>query len=67
VDLLRNADFFFLGSTFGISSEANVILYSLVVRHPVSHKEVPVAYLLTNDHYLTPVLIWHKFLKEKLF
>lgn len=67
MDILRVSKCFSLDSTFGISSRSNEVLYTLIVRHPDTGKGVPVAYLITNDQSVSPVLTWLQFLRDNCF
>jgi hypothetical protein len=64
MDIMKVSKCFSLDSTFGTSSGSNKVLYSLVVRHSDTGKEVPVGYLFTNDQSVALVLEWLKFFRD---
>ncbi len=64
LDLLRNSQFFCMDATHSITMDKKTVLYTLVIRHNISGKGVPVGYMLTNDHSRTPITRWLNGLKN---
>jgi hypothetical protein len=65
-DLLRNATSTCLDATHSITSIANGILYTLVVRHPVTGTGCPATYMFANDDSMVPVRIVFDFIKKDI-
>ncbi|OAD67595.1 hypothetical protein PHYBLDRAFT_151106 [Phycomyces blakesleeanus NRRL 1555(-)] len=63
--LMRISRSFCLDATYNISACNIEILYSLVTRHPDTGKGSPVAYMITNDHSVSPINQWLVHLRKK--
>lgn len=63
--LLQKAKFLSLDATHDVCMYDRGILYTIVIRHPVAGRGVPVAYLITNDHSTRPLAAWFSSLKEQ--
>ena len=62
-ELLLAAPFISLDATHDVCGDYhNGVLYTMVIRHPVAARGVPVAYLFTNDQSSAPLLGWFRFL-----
>ncbi|SAL97852.1 hypothetical protein [Absidia glauca] len=59
-----NATAFCLDATYNVVRNREVIMYSLVVAHRNTGQGYPVAYMLTNDHTVGPLVQWLGFLKS---
>ncbi len=53
-----------MDATHGVTINEKIILYSLVIRHPITGKGTPVSYMLTNNHSRFPITRWLTGLKD---
>ncbi|KAI8379935.1 hypothetical protein EDC96DRAFT_492358 [Choanephora cucurbitarum] len=53
-----------LDATHCISHIQRAIMYTVVVRHPITGTECPVAYMSTKDHSMDPVASFFLLLKD---
>jgi transposase-like protein len=53
-----------MDATHSITTEKNTILYTLLIRHKISGKGVPISYMITNDHSRLPISRWLSGLKD---
>ncbi len=58
IDLIRSSDYFCMDATHSITTDKRTILYTLLIRHQISGKGVPVSYMITNDHSRLPISRW---------
>ena len=61
-DLLlgQAGNFICLDATHNVSQYHDGILYTMVIRHPIAGRGVPVSYLLTDDKSSLPLLGWFR-------
>lgn len=64
--LLRNVAMICLDATHCISHIQKAILYTVVVRHPVTGTGCPVAYMYTKDHSMAAITVFLAFLKNEV-
>ncbi len=64
IQLLLKSSNFCMDATHGITINDKIILYSLVIRHPITGNGAPVSYMLTNNHSRLPISIWLSGLKD---
>lgn len=62
--LIRQAKTFCLDATHSISKRYRDILYTIVIRNDFIDGGHPVAYMVTNDHSIGPIVQWLTFWKE---
>lgn len=55
---LTASDNWSMDATHNTGPDANALLYTIIVRHPVADRGIPVAYLFTNDTSAYPVTKW---------
>ncbi|OAD71068.1 hypothetical protein PHYBLDRAFT_72501 [Phycomyces blakesleeanus NRRL 1555(-)] len=61
---IKTATSFCLDATHAISSNVNEILYTLLVRDKDIGRGWPVAFMVTNDRGVSPIVQWLQFLKR---
>ncbi|OAD68776.1 hypothetical protein PHYBLDRAFT_150368 [Phycomyces blakesleeanus NRRL 1555(-)] len=61
---MKTATSFCLDATHAISSNMNEILYTLLVRDEDIGRGWPVAFMVTNDQGVSPIVQWLQFLKR---
>ena len=61
---MRSATSFCLDSTHGISSNIADVLYTLIIRDDTIGRGWPVAYMITNDHSVGPIVEWLQHLRN---
>ncbi|OAD74578.1 hypothetical protein PHYBLDRAFT_67505 [Phycomyces blakesleeanus NRRL 1555(-)] len=64
---MKNAASFCLDATHGISEKIDEILYTLLIHDEEIGRGWPVAYMITNDRGVSPIVQWLQFLKSSLF
>lgn len=57
-DELTKSDNWSMDATHHMGPDANALLYTIIVRHHLAHRGIPVAYLFTNDKSAYPVTKW---------
>lgn len=62
--LLESSDSICLDATHDVSNHTHGILYTIVVRHPVTGAGYPVAFLFTLDHSSRPLKNWLSHIKD---
>lgn len=55
---LTKSDSWSMDATHHMGPDANALLYTIIVRHHLADRGIPVAYLLTNDQSAYPVTEW---------
>ncbi|OAD66354.1 hypothetical protein PHYBLDRAFT_175166 [Phycomyces blakesleeanus NRRL 1555(-)] len=61
---IKAAATFYMDATYSITQRSNDILYTIVIRDEELDRGFPCAYMLTNDHSLSPIVQWWKHLKD---
>ncbi|OAD65366.1 hypothetical protein PHYBLDRAFT_176276 [Phycomyces blakesleeanus NRRL 1555(-)] len=61
---MKTATSFCLNTTHAISSNVNEILYTFLVRDKDIGRGWPVAFMVTNDQGVSPIVQWRQFLKR---
>lgn len=64
--LLLNSTMICLGATHCVSHIQRGIMYTIVVRHPLTGTGCPVAYMFTEDHSMAPITVSLSFIKNKI-
>jgi hypothetical protein len=62
---MKSTKSFCLDGTHGISSSISDILYTLIIRDNNVGRELPVAYMITNDHSTGPIVEWLQHLRDE--
>ncbi|OAD78862.1 hypothetical protein PHYBLDRAFT_140913 [Phycomyces blakesleeanus NRRL 1555(-)] len=63
---MKNAVSFCLDATYGISGKIDEILYTLLIHNEEIGRGWPVAYMITNDRDVGPIVQWLQFLTSSL-
>jgi hypothetical protein len=62
---MRESSSFCLDATHGISQNIDEILYTLIIRDKHIGRGWPVAYMVTNDKTVGPIVQWLQFLRDQ--
>ncbi|SAL96321.1 hypothetical protein [Absidia glauca] len=62
--LIPTTKSFCLDATHNICHSIQTVLYSLVIRHPISGRGYPVSYMITNNRGVAPLVQWLQFLRD---
>ncbi|SAL98735.1 hypothetical protein, partial, partial [Absidia glauca] len=64
LQVMGRAESFSLDATHNVEHHIRTILYSLVVKHPITGRGYPVAYMITNSRGIGPLVQWLSFLRD---
>ncbi|CEP16772.1 hypothetical protein [Parasitella parasitica] len=64
--LLLNTTMICLDATHCVTNVERGLLYTIVLRHPVSGTGCPVAYMFTKDHSMAAVAVFLRFVKQDI-
>jgi hypothetical protein len=65
ISQIRCAISFCLDATHGISARSMDIMYTLLIKSRITGTGYPVAYMVTNDHSVGPIMQWLGFLRQQ--
>ncbi|SAL97139.1 hypothetical protein, partial, partial [Absidia glauca] len=64
LQVMGRAESFSLDATHNVEHHIRTILYSWVVKHPITGRGYPVAYMITNSRGIGPLVQWLSFLRD---